>query len=278
MSNRFIRGIGVLWFVFLIYTSLALAQTREFRKTVEFTAGGDLRVHSDRGGVRLTGWDRNQVEVYATILRPRWDQDFDPRSIELTQIEVIGDARSLTIRANYDAVPTKGDRHWGNRTLPEVRFDIRAPRNLNLNLEADRTEVELRGVEGRLELNTDRSNVKADDLVGEIRLKMDRGSAVMSGLQAKLDLRTDRGNATLRAARITGDSYVESDRGEVELRVPRSQGFYLNANRDRRAGFETDFAITTRNFADDRIEGEINGGGPKLTIRSDRGKMRLKQE
>jgi hypothetical protein len=35
----------------------------------------------------------------------------------------------------------------------------------------------------------------------------------------------------------------------------------------------SDFAITTRNFSGERVEGEINGGGPRLTIQTDRGKF-----
>ena len=280
MSNRLrkvVVNLAVIVVAVVMGKSIAMAQSREFRKTVEFTGGGNLRVHSDRGSVRLSGWAQNQIEVYALISRPTGDRDFDPRSIELTQIEVLGDSSSLTIRANYDAIPGK-DGNWGNRSIPEVHFEIRAPRNLNLRLEADRSKTELNGIEGRIELNTDRGNVSAENLVGEIRLRMDRGSAVMSGLRAKLDVRTDRGNATLNAAEITGDSYFETDRGDIELRVPRSQGLYISANRNRRTGFESDFAIATRTFSDDKVEGEINGGGPRVTIKSDRGKARLKQQ
>lgn len=256
--------------------SISWGQTREVRKSAALTAGGDLRIDSDKGSVRLTGWDQNQVEVFATISRPEGDRDFDPRSIELTQIEVLGEGSAVTVRANYDAIPGK-DGIWGNRSIPVVNFEIRAPRRLNLRLTTDRGKAELKSLQGRLEINSDRGGVMAEDLSGDIRLRMDRGTATMNGLRGSLDVRTDRGNAKLRADQISGDSIFESDRGDIELSISGSQGLYVSANRGRRNGFQSDFAIASRSFSEDKVEGEINGGGPKLTIKSDRGQTRLKQ-
>ncbi len=53
---------------FLVILSVAsIAQSKTFNRTVDFTAGGDLRVSTDVGSVRLTSWERNQVEVVARI-------------------------------------------------------------------------------------------------------------------------------------------------------------------------------------------------------------------
>lgn len=254
------------------------AQSREVKQTVPFNSGGDLRVSTDRSRVRLTSWERSEVEVFARITRPEHaDTDFDPRAIEATKIDVIGDARSLTVRTNFDDIPYK-DGRWGNRSIPDIYLEIRAPRSLNLNLDADRGQVELRGLDGRLQVTTDRSTVKAEDLAGQLRLRMDRGTATVATVRAQLNFHGDRTNAKFTGAQLTGDSQLDVDRGEVELSVPRAQGLYVSANRGRRANFESDFAIASRNFSDDRVEGEINGGGPRLTIRTDRGKARLRQQ
>src|SRR5262249_4957360 len=203
-----------------------------------------------------------EVEIYARIYKPEGaDSDFDPRAIEATRIDVTGDARALTIRTNFDDVPTRDGRMWGNRTLPEIHLEIRAPRNLKLHQDADRGEIDLRGFEGRLNLSTDRTSLKAEDLVGEISLHMDRGTVSVSNVRARLEFHSDRTNGKFQGARITGDSRLEVDRGEIEIGVPGAQGLSLSANRSRRGEFVSDFAITTRNFNGDRVEGEINGGG-----------------
>jgi hypothetical protein len=174
--------------------------------------------------VQLTSWDRNEVEIYARIFKPESaDSDFDPRAIEATRIDVTGDARALTIRTNFDDVPTRDGRMWGNHTLPEIRLEIRAPRNLNLTQDADRGEIDLRAFEGRLNVTTDRSSVKAEDLTGELRLRMDRGLVSVSNVRAKLEFYSDRTNGKFQAAQITGDSRLEVDRGEIEIGVPGAQ-------------------------------------------------------
>lgn len=278
MMRRLFVQLTVLFVLLAGAALVGAAQGREVKRAVPFNPGGDLRVSTDRSRVRLTSWERSEVEVFARIVKPEHaDADFDMRAIEATRIDITGDARSLTVRTNFDDVPYK-DGRWGNRSVPDVYLEIRAPRSLNLTLDADRGEVELRGLEGRLVVTTDRTTVKAEDLAGHVRLRMDRGAATVATVRAQLDFHGDRTNAKFLGAQLTGDSQLEVERGEVELSVPRAQGLYVSANRGRRAGFESDFAINARNFSDDRVEGEINGGGPRLTIRTDRGKARLRQQ
>jgi hypothetical protein len=164
------------------------AQSREFRKTVEFAPGGDLRFNTDKGSVRLTAWDQSRVEIYARIDAPEdVEADYGRRAVDAVRIEVISDARSLTIRSNFDDVPYRdGKGEW--RSLPDIHYEIRAPRNLNLDLGADRCKVEAQGFAGRIRIATDRTPVTANDLSGEIQVRMDRGKATITRFQGKLDL------------------------------------------------------------------------------------------
>ncbi|MBL8168893.1 MAG: hypothetical protein JNJ50_12095 [Acidobacteria bacterium] len=278
MRNVFSICLRTLFLAALCVASVC-AQSREEKKTVAFNPGGDLRVTIDRGSVQLIGWERNEVEVYARIERPKNDdRDFDVRSIELTRIEILGDTRSLTIRANYDELPKRSKWSDDGRSTPDVHFEIRAPRSVNLNLDGDRAQVTLRAVTGYLQVTTDRSQISGEDLKGDLRLKLDRGALTLRQVQARMELVGDRTNVKVSGLVLTGDSRLEVDRGEVEVGLARAQGLTISANRSRRAGFESDFAIATRVLDDERIEGEINGGGPRLTIRNDRGKTRLRQE
>jgi hypothetical protein len=256
----------------------ALAQSREFRKTVEFTPGSDLRFNTDRGSVRLTSWDQSQIEIYARIEPPEnVDADYGRRVVEAARIEVTGDARSLTIRSNFDDLPYKdGEGH--SRSLPNIHYEIRAPRNLNLDLGADRCKVDVQGFAGKIRIDTDRTPVTANDLSGDIQVKMDRGEATITRFQGRLDLDTDRTNSQLQAARIDGDSRLNIGRGECVLKIPDSQGLTLNARLGRREHLHNDFGLTVNSINDQKhIEGAINGGGPRLTIEGDRGVIHLKR-
>src|SRR5262245_58856866 len=254
------------------------AQSREFSKTVEFGAGGNLRFDTDKGSVRLTAWDQSRVEIHARIEAPEGvDADYGRRAVEAARIEVLGDARSLTIRSNFEGVPYK-DGEGNSRTFPDIHYEIRAPRNLNLDLNADRCKVEAQGFAGRIRIQTDRTPVTANDLSGEIQIKMDRGKATVERFQGTLDLDTDRTDSKLQAVRIEGDSRLNVGRGECEMKIPSSQGLNLNSRLGRRERLYNDFGLTVNNLNDrNNIEGVINGGGPRLTIEGDRGTIHLKR-
>jgi DUF4097 and DUF4098 domain-containing protein YvlB len=254
-------------------------QDKEHQSTHDFQPGGALNVKSSRGKVTLTTWDQNKIEVVARIGPPQEvSEDYARRAIEATRIEVAGSDRSLTIQANYDDVPYgdgKGDR---SRTLPRVDLEIRAPRRLALNLHADMSEVKLQGIEGKIELDSDRGSVTGSELTGEIRLRIDRGDASLSGLNGKINVASDRGDVTLEAGHITGDSRLEVNRGSIKLKLPERHGLSFHARVNEIDNFHCDFPINVRTMKGKRIEGTINGGGPELFIKADRGKVSLKQQ
>lgn len=263
--------------VVLMLTATVLAsafQSREFRKTADFQPGGQLTIKTDLGSVKLTSWDQNQVEIYARI-EPQKDTsaEYAARAVAAAKIEVTGDSHSLTIRSDFEDIP---EENYGRR-LPNIHYEIRAPRQLNLNLNADRCKVDAAGFTGKIKFNTDRTTVSASDLSGDIEVHMDRGNARLTGLQGKLLVQTDRTESKIEAIRIEGDSHLNIDRGECELRVPDGQGLALKARNGRRETFQTDFAVATSTFDKERIEGTINGGGPQLTVNADRGTVRLKR-
>ena len=269
---------AVVFLALLALPTLASGgQSKDFARTVEFTSGGQLKINSLKGSVKLTGWDRNQVEIVARIvMTERVDADFARRAVEAVRIEVSGDARQLSIRPIYDDVPRGDGLNYLSRPLPDVNFEIQAPRHMSLILDTDRTEVELRGIDGTLNLKSDRGKVTAHDVGGDVRLKMDRGgNSALSGLRGTLTVEMDRSDLTVGALEISGDSRLDVSRGEVEMKLPRTQGLSVSANIGRRADFDSEFAISTSKFRD-RVEGDINGGGPKLLIHTDRGKVELK--
>jgi hypothetical protein len=251
---------------------------REFRKAVEFEPGGELVFDTDKGSVKLVAWERREVAVYARIVPPENEsEDYGRRAVEAAKVEVFGDTRSLTVRSNFEDVPYKSE--WGGRSknLPDIHYEIQAPRDIRLRLSADRSRVSVNGFAGRVALDTDRTEVEAGDLAGEVQIKVDRGRVRLADLRGSLDLETDRTDSRVQAIQIEGDSRLDVSRGEAELSVPASQGLAVSARVGRRETFRSDFEIATRSFGTDVIEGSINGGGPRLAVRGDRSRVYLRR-
>lgn len=264
--------------VALVLPMPAASQTREFDETVQLNAGGRLRVEGSKGSITITAWDRDEVEIRARIEASEdIDADYARRSVDATTVDVTGTSQSVSIRSNYDDVPRRSSFWRGDsRSIPEIHYVIRAPRQLNLFVESDRGPAALTGFDGRITLDADRGDVDLRDLTGEIRIAIDRASETqMSGIRGSFDIEADRTNIRLYDVLIESSSRLEVDRGDVEIAVGASQGLTLRAELSRRASFNSELPVTLSSLDGEDLRGTINGGGPELLIESDRGSVQL---
>lgn len=281
-------GLGV------VSAAAAAAQERTFRQTMEFQAGSRLALEADRGSVRLTSWDRPSAEIVARIEPPSGvDDDYAREAVEGTAIEVRGNRRSVRIRTDYRGVPRRGQL-FGNRRLPRVHYEIRVPRELDLDLEVDRAATTLEGFEGRLLLNLDRSDLDLRDVEGALTLQLDRGrfqasglegsiaigldrarEVVLDGVRGDLRLDADRTDVVLRDLAVEGDSAVETDRGDLDVDLAVGGAVTVDVSTTRRSRFSSDLPATFES-RDGDFRGDVNGGGPVLRIEADRGAVRVR--
>ena len=235
--------------------AMASAQDRTFEHTMELQPGARLALEADRGSVVLQSWDSPTAEILARIEPPAdVDADYAQRAVEGTAIEVRGNRRSVRIRTDYEGVPRRG--LFRNRRLPRVHYEIRAPRQLDLDLEIDRSAATVEGFEGRLLLDLDRSDLDARDLAGTVTLTFDRGEfqasglagsividldrargVVLDGVRGDLQLDAERTDVTLRDLAIENDSLVEMDRGDLAIELAADRGVTIDAALTGRSGF-----------------------------------------
>ena len=198
--------------------------------------------------------------------------------MEATRIEVSAGGQSVRIETDYSDVPYREDRWNDNsRSIPFVHYEIRAPRQIRLVVESDRGLATIRGFEGDLDIEVDRGDANLSDLSGRITVEIDRGDhSRFSDISGSLDLEFDRTDVTMRNITIDGDSLIEIDRGEIEITLPADQALTIVTDLSRRSEFESDFPITMESMDGRDFRGTINGGGPELSIESDRGRVRLR--
>src|ERR1700685_2839610 len=100
---------------------------KEFRRTVRLAANGRLELESERGTARITPWDRQEVEVFATI--DARSESLDPEeSVRRTEIRF--DATSDSVHIRTDFGERMGDGGWlnGHDVAPLVHYEIKVPR------------------------------------------------------------------------------------------------------------------------------------------------------
>ncbi len=136
------------------------AQGDSYEKTVALEPGGNLSINSAGGSVLLLAWDRPQVEIRARIEAPaNADGDYARDIVEATRIDVRETAGEVSIGSDFGEVERRGffDRR---RSLPDVHYEIRPPRELNLDIQLARgAGTTVRGFEGRIAMSVDRSDL-----------------------------------------------------------------------------------------------------------------------
>jgi Toastrack DUF4097 len=268
---------SLMFFVaFLALAPAVLAQQsdEDFRQQAAFASGGSVTIENGRGDTRVEGWDKNEILVEA---HKYYEGDGSQRAewLRETKIRFEGDEHHRLVKVEY---PENffGWNHWNGRH--GVNLTVHLPRRVDTELKNDRGNLNVQQIAGKIEIASDRGNIDVTGLDGELRVNGDRGSlkvrdaSIRNGLRVSLD----RGSVDIDLKRLDGDSNLEVSRGDLSLTLPGNAAFTLDAERNRRSSFHTDFSVLARGgFNGNEIRGEVHGGGPVLRLRGDRGSISL---
>lgn len=263
----------------IVASSPAAAQDRQFTRTVDLQPTGTLRVEGDKGSIRISSWNQPQVEICARIELPDdASAEYAQQVVEATEIEVTASNGSVSVRSNYDNVPTRtGIGRWGDKTVPAVHYEIRAPRRIDLRVDSDRGPASIHGFEGTLDIVIDRGELDLRGAAGDVRLNIDRGErSTLTNLRGSLTIEADRTDLRIEAAALERDSRIEIDRGDVDLRIAPDQRLTVRTDLSRRGHFRSDLPIQWMSEDERHSEGHVNGGGPQLYVESDRASIGLR--
>ena len=238
------------------------SERREFHFTEPLEPGGLVELKAYKGNIRITAWDRPEVDVRA-VVRPggySWGIRIGSRGGE-TEVEVDHWGNTVSIRSRWR-------RHYGMVVgayggTPFVDYEIRVPRRV------------------RLELKDHKSSIRLADLEGQLRINTYKGDLEVENFRGSFDLETYKGSARLDIRDLTDSSSVETYKGLVRLRVRSDDNFRYEAKLGRRADFLSDFPVEVRSRSRRRrsrqqIEGIVgDGSGPLLRFSSYKGTLEL---
>jgi hypothetical protein len=166
--------------------------------TVRLDRGGAVDLSLISGKIRVTGWDRPDVKISATIESGRLR--FDANSSRVT----------LSVDENDD----RGRRHNHNN-VGDARYDVSVPRGARLILEAVSGDVSASGSQGEIEANSVSGDVDVSDGVRSVSAEAVSGSVTVARVNG--GLRTETVSGDLRAQDVTGDLEASSVSGNIHL-------------------------------------------------------------
>lgn len=241
-------------FALLALASLGLAaDVKTFHQMLPLEANGRFTLETYKGSIRISAWDKPQVEIDARI-----EADLSGgRAVPVEDVEIRADGGggSVSVHTDYRR------QGWNDGNLPFVHYTIHMPRGAALHVKDYKSESDIAGVEGDVEFETY------------------KGTARIEGLRRGVSLQTYKGDIRAILAAMAGPANVETYKGTIDMTVPRASRFNIDADLERRATFDCAFPVTIRAGRQrSHFRTAVNGGGPELHVRSYRGDIRLRAD
>jgi DUF4097 and DUF4098 domain-containing protein YvlB len=232
------KMLYVLMLAAIVSGPLFAAQVEE---RFDVSPGGLLEVDLETGGsLEIRGWDQNVVLVRAT------SEDKD------------SDGQEISIRKTADGVLVEAEatKKWGRGNSHGYDLVINVPKVYDLEIETMGGDIEVNGVEGKLEGETMGGDLKLSELKGDLKFETMGGDIELTDSDVDGEIETMGGDVTV--ANVVGDVDGSSMGGNV---------VYKNVT--RRSGESSSKAVVISTMGGDIEVGSAPAGASLETMGGD---------
>lgn len=226
----------------------------QWTRSYPLQAEGRVEVANVNGRIDVTGTESSMVEVVAL----RIGKGSNPEAAKemLKRIEIRDEATADRVRIETRLPSSSGlFGHSGG----EVRYTIKLPAGAQVKLETVNGGIEVENIRGRAELETT------------------NGGIVARGLEGPVDASTTNGGIEVDLEQVAQEGVeLECTNGGIRLRLPKDAKANVVA-RITNGGIDVSdldmelIGEQTRR----RLDGRLNGGGPRIQIEGTNGGIRL---
>jgi len=218
----------------------------DFLRNIPFSPGGDVTLKNFDGNIEVTGWERNEVEVYAEKMIPRTGESQVRFMMPRRGIAKI-DLERYTDENIY--INTKSISKEGENTI--VDYFIKTPRYIDLrSILARKGDIFIADIYGSVFVRLEQGNIHVDNFSGSLDASVNNGHIKASlydeRKEDKVNLKSLQGditlflqkkiNAQIKAVFPGGEINSEFDLGpqekenEVDLKLGEGGAFiYITA-------------------------------------------------
>ncbi len=291
-------------------TPLALTAkiTRTVEKTFAVQSGGSLKAATQGGDITIKTSDSPEVHILVKqVIHASTEHEADEILAKLTlRLEQAGN--DIIAEAKYEK---RGPGSWfGNWPPVSISFEVTVPKSFNLHLDTSggnisvaslngnvhaRTsggDLEFARIDGDIDAGTSGGNIKLKEGTARAMLRTSGGDIEIDRAGGPTDVSTSGGNikinsvAQLISATTSGgdvhaaiteplkqDTLLSTSGGDVEVEVVKGAGFQLDASTSGGDVNVSGLTITIEQGGSgkSKLVGAVNGGGPRLKLRSSGG-------
>jgi hypothetical protein len=229
-------------------------ETAEWRKTYELSPGGRLEISNVNGKIDVEPGSGNTVEVLAE--KTAKGGSVEAAKEALGRIEILETVSPSSIRIETKLQRVAGLFNNGNQ---QVHYVVKVPASAEVKFSTVNGGIELTGLKGRINAEVTNGGIKAHDVSGAI------------------DASSTNGGVEVDLAQVAQSGIkLECVNGGIELRLPSNamatiSAQVVNGGIDA-SGVEIE---RTGESTRRRLEGRMNGGGPRIDLEGVNGGIRI---
>ena len=248
-------------------------------RSYALSAKGVIAVQNASGDIRVTGWDRDQVEL--TITKTSWSSDDLPR----LNVEVASDSDAMSVRAVYPSDCTNCD----------ISLVLRVPRAAQITADAASGDVAVDTIAGGVRVDTASGDIKLKNVLGLAHLHASSGDITIDGSGAPVDAAASSGD--IKASNLQSDINlvassgdvkadfsrfdavhtvrIASNSGSIELDVPRGSGFKVEASTNS-GSIESNLQLPIRDRdSGATVSAQVGSGAAAAQLRTTSGDINI---
>ena len=274
---------GVFLLSLLSVPVLADGLSHEF----EVSPGGTLKVVAQGASVNIETGSASRVEI--EIAR---HGDSEDRILRDYDIDVRREGDRIVVEAERRRL---SDRLFGffKRSL---EIDVVLPRRFDVEITTSGGSIEIAELQGTVDATSSGGSLRFDAIGGEVNARTSGGSIIIEECTGNTNVRTSGGSIRINDARGAvnattsggsvkayiskqpgGDSKLTTSGGSVTVYLDESIGVELDAKTSGgRVRTDFDFEVSgTNSYSKHRITADLNGGGPRLYLRTSGGSIHI---
>jgi hypothetical protein len=184
-----------------------------------------------------------------------------------------------TVKAHTSGGDVKGGHLTGAITLSTSGGDVEVAGVTGpVVMKTSGGDIELGDASSTAELKTSGGTIKVHHIGGDLYARTSGGSIKIEEAAGAIDASTSGGSVTARFSTTPrAESKLSTSGGNITVSLPPSAALDLDAHASG-GGVDSDLPVTIQGHHDeDTLTGKINGGGPRLLLRTSGGSIAVKR-
>ncbi len=260
-------------------TSTARAATQdEIKEEFAIGHGGALIVDVDDGNVEVTTHEDERVSVQVLRTARADGADTEREILEAHEVRIERDGEQVRVwaRMKESYRQHQWNNHNHNHNL-SLRFIISIPRRFAADLTSSDGHIAVQDLLGDLTARSSDGDITLEGVRGELNIKSSDGDLVLRACAGTLKADTSDGDIDVSfAAAPDGDCRLQTSDGNVMVKISKDMALSVDGKTgDGR--IQSDLSIIGET-SKRHLRGDINGGGPTLTLRTSDGDIALSEK